>query len=108
MANLKNPASPSDTQMTAERVLIIKREFNAPLDRVWQAWTDPEEFKNWWGPKNFTTPVSKMDFRVGDKYHYCMRSPEGKDYWGTGTFSEIVPKKNGSYIPIHFPMKKGM
>ena len=97
MANLKNPASPSSAPMTAERVLIIKREFNAPLELVWKAWTDPEHFKNWWGPKGFTTPVSEMDFRVGGKYHYCMRSPEGKDYWGTGIFSEIVPKKRLVY-----------
>ena len=45
----------------------------------------------WWGPKDFTAPVSKMDLRVGGKYLNCMRSPEGKDYWSTGTYREIVP-----------------
>jgi uncharacterized protein YndB with AHSA1/START domain len=70
--------------------LVIERIFNAPVELVWKAWTDPEMLVRWWGPKDFTAPVYKLDFRVGGKFLYCMRSPDGKDYWGTGTFKEIV------------------
>jgi uncharacterized protein YndB with AHSA1/START domain len=49
--------------------------------------------KRWWGPKGFTSPYYKIDFRVGGKFLYCMRSPEGKDYWGTGIYREIVPQE---------------
>jgi len=70
--------------------ITIARVLNAPRERVWKAWTDPEQFMRWWGPKGFTAPVSQIDLRVGGKYLYCMRSPEGKDFWGTGTFQEIV------------------
>ncbi len=70
--------------------LTITRVFDAPRELVWKAWTEPERVKRWWGPKSFTTPVSKIDLRVGGKYLYCMRSPEGKDFWGTGIFREIV------------------
>ncbi len=45
----------------------------------------------WWGPKNFTSPVCKIDFRVGGVYLACMRSPEGQDFWSTGIYREIVP-----------------
>lgn len=71
--------------------LIITRIFDAPRDKVWKAWTDPEHFKKWWGPKTFTAPVIKIDLRVGGVYHWCMRSPDGQEFWSTGTYREIVP-----------------
>ncbi|MDB5033076.1 MAG: Activator of Hsp90 ATPase 1 family protein [Chlorobi bacterium] len=79
-----------DTETSAE-VLVIERIFDAPRELVWKAWTDPEHLVKWWGPKNFTAPVAKIDLRVGGKYLYCMRSPEGQDFWSTGTYREIVP-----------------
>lgn len=75
----------------AESALVISRVFDAPRELVWKAWTDPEFSKRWWGPKDFTAPVSKIDLRVGGKYISCMRSPDGKDIWGTGVYREIVP-----------------
>jgi len=83
-----NPATKS-----VEQELIITRIFDAPRELVWKAWTDPERVKRWWGPKNFTAPVSKIDLRVGGTCLNCMRSPEGKDYWSTGVYREIVPLK---------------
>ena len=69
--------------------LTITRIFDAPRERVWQRWTEPEQFSCWWGPKDFTAPYTNMDLRIGGKYLYCMRSPDGKDYWGTGIYKEI-------------------
>lgn len=76
-----------------ENDLVITREFDAPREKVWQAWTDPEHIKRWWGPKGFTAPTAKVDLRVGGKNLFCMRSPEGKDYWSTGVYREIVPNE---------------
>src|SRR5207237_252740 len=73
-----------------ESGLVITRIFDAPRERVWKACTDPGEMKKWWGPKGFTTPVLSADLRIGGVFRYCMRSPEGKDYWGTGVYREIV------------------
>ena len=70
--------------------LTITRIFNAPRERVWRAWTEPEMLKKWWGPKGYTAPVAEIDLRVGGKYHACMRSPDGKDIWSIGTVKEIV------------------
>jgi uncharacterized protein YndB with AHSA1/START domain len=75
---------------TKDQELFITRIFDAPHDSVWKAWTDPDLMKRWWGPKGFTSPYCKIDLRVGGKFLYCMRSPEGKDYWSTGIYSEIV------------------
>jgi|SRR5215203_1625318 len=44
----------------------------------------------WWGPKGFTTPFCAVDLREGGVFLYCMRSPEGRDFWGRGVFREIV------------------
>ena len=71
--------------------LTITRLFDAPRDLLWKAWTDPELMKRWWGPKVFTAPVIKTDVRVGGKYLYCMRGPDGRDYWSTGVYRDIVP-----------------
>lgn len=70
--------------------LTITRTFAASRERVWKAWTDPEHLKRWWGPQGFTAPVCKIDLRVGGQYLNCMRSPEGQDFWSTGTYRDIV------------------
>lgn len=71
--------------------IIIDRTFDAPRDILWKAWTTPQAMMLWWGPKDFSAPVIKMDLRVGGKYLYCMRSLEGQDFWSTGVYEEIVP-----------------
>ena len=71
--------------------LAIMRVFDAPRELVWKNWTEPELVKRWWGPKGFTAPYIKIDLRVGGEYLYCMRAPDGKDYWSKGFYREIVP-----------------
>jgi len=73
--------------------IVINRVFDLPISKVWQAWTDANEFKKWWGPKDFTCPSSKMDAKVGGKYLNCMRGPDGKEYWSTGVVKEFVPER---------------
>jgi uncharacterized protein YndB with AHSA1/START domain len=73
--------------------LVITRVFDAPRELAWKAWTDPDQIKRWWGPKVFSAPFSKIDLRVGGKYLSCMRGPDGKDYWSTGVYREIVPNE---------------
>jgi uncharacterized protein YndB with AHSA1/START domain len=75
----------------SEHELVITRVFDAPRELLWKAWTDPDMLMQWWGPKGFTSPYYKMDLRVGGKYLYCMRSPEGQDFWATGVYKEIAP-----------------
>lgn len=77
-------------QNTGEQEVVITRIFDVPRELVFKAWTEPERVKRWWGPKSFTSPVSKIDLRVGGSYLNCMRSPEGEDYWSTGVYREIV------------------
>jgi uncharacterized protein YndB with AHSA1/START domain len=73
------------------RDLVVTRVFNAPAERVWKAWSDPEYVMRWWGPKVFTSPIAKIDFRVGGTSLVCMRSPDGHDMYNSWTYRKIVP-----------------
>ena len=63
----------------------------AARERVFRAWTDAKQLQRWWAPKGLTTPSVTADPRPGGRFHYCMRTPEGKDIWGLGVYQEIVP-----------------
>lgn len=86
--------------------IVIQRVFNLPVSTVWQAWTDPEYFKKWWGPKGYTCPSSSMEARVGGKYLNCMRGPDGKEFWSGGTVKEFIPEKK-LVITDRFTDEKG-
>jgi uncharacterized protein YndB with AHSA1/START domain len=73
------------------RVLEINRLFDAPRERVFAAWTEPERFVQWWGPRGYTTPMCEIDLRPGGVMRFCMRSPEGQDIWCGGVFREVTP-----------------
>jgi uncharacterized protein YndB with AHSA1/START domain len=78
---------------------IIKRTFNAPLERVWKAWTDPKQLLQWWGPKGFTTVSAKIgELKPGGMFHYCLRSPQGQEMWGRFVYREIVAHERLVYI----------
>lgn len=88
------------------RDLVITRVFDAPRDLVWDAWTKPEHFMKWWGPREFTSPACKMDMRKGGRYLWLMRGPDGKDYWTAGEFKAVEPKSRIVYTD-NFSDEKG-
>ena len=57
----------------------VEREFDAPIERVWAAWTEPADLRAWWGPTGFTCPRAEVDLRVGGSIAVTMRAP---DEWG--------------------------
>ena len=69
---------------------VISRVFDAPRDRVWKAWTEVEQMKQWWGPKGFVVTHCKIELRPGGKGHYCLRAPDGSDMWGRFVYREIA------------------
>jgi uncharacterized protein YndB with AHSA1/START domain len=70
--------------------LVITREFDAPRDAVFKAWTDPKMMMNWWGPHTFTTPRCELDVRPGGAIAIDMRGPDGAIYSNHGAFREVV------------------
>ena len=94
----------------AKKVRIV-REFDAPVEKVWAAFSQPELVRQWWGPKDFTAPSVQMDFKEGGTYLFCMRGQvapnmPAQDFWSGGTYVEIVPNKRLVYID-HFADEHG-
>jgi uncharacterized protein YndB with AHSA1/START domain len=75
----------------ARRTLVLSRTFNAPAALVFAAWSQPKHLVRWWGPKDFTLPHCEQDFRVGGRYRFCMRAPDGSDHWVRGEYTLIDP-----------------
>lgn len=73
--------------------LKITRDFNAPVDQVWRAWTDSEQLDLWWAPKPWKAKTKTMDFREGGYWLYAMVGPDGSETWGREEYETIVPFK---------------
>ena len=78
---------------TKDREIIISRTLNAPVELVWEAWTNPEHIANWWGPNGFTNTITKMDLTPGGEWLLVKHGPDGTDYKNKSIFKEIVPHK---------------
>ncbi len=78
--------------------LIITRVFQAPVERVWKAWSEAEQVKRWWGPAIFTSPFAKIDFREGGTSLLCMNAPTFGDLYSTWYYEKIVPMERIEYI----------
>lgn len=78
-------------------VLTLVRRFAAPRVLVWRMFAEPEHLVRWWGPRGFTNPVCRLDFRVGGHWHHVMRGPDGREYPTDSTFLEIEPPERIVY-----------
>ena len=80
------------------KVVEFERTYNAPLDKVWRAWTEAEQLKKWWGPNDVTIPECEIDLRVGGRLYIVMEAGEGMgEYKGTrwpmeAKFTELEPR----------------
>lgn len=78
----------------AAKTVTIKREFDADLSLVWDAFTKAELLDQWLPPKPMTAKTKYQDFRVGGKRFYAMITPEGKELWSIQEYTSITPKTN--------------
>jgi uncharacterized protein YndB with AHSA1/START domain len=74
----------------SKRTLSIKKTFDAPVELVWEAWTEPEHLAQWWGPKGMLMTIVEHNFKVGGKWRYVMPMPNGSEFISEGQYSEIV------------------
>jgi uncharacterized protein YndB with AHSA1/START domain len=82
------------TAKTAEKTsLEVTRFINAPPARVYKAWTDPEQLKQWWGPEGVKTRKFIADARVGGKYRWEPFNQEGEEMTVFGEYRELQPGK---------------
>ena len=81
------------TKDIANKKINVVREFAAPLESVWDAWTDASLLDQWWAPKPWKAVTKSMDFREGGYWLYCMTGPNGEQSWCREDFITIDPKK---------------
>jgi uncharacterized protein YndB with AHSA1/START domain len=74
----------------SDRELVFTRTFDAPRDLVFDAWTQPEHLKHWWGPYGFNTEVISMDVRPGGVWRLIMHGPDGHDYHNRIVYIDVV------------------
>ena len=84
---MTEPTPPADQPAP----LIMSRLFDAPRERVFEAWSSADHVKRWFSPMPYTTPDAEVDFRAGGVFAVCMRSPDGHDFWNRGEFTEVSP-----------------
>ncbi len=71
--------------------LVVSRRFPAPIKLVFRAWSSAEHLRRWFCPAGYTVPEARVEFRVGGAFEICMRSPEGRNQWTRGRYTQIVP-----------------
>jgi uncharacterized protein YndB with AHSA1/START domain len=89
----------TERQASSEAV-TIERIVDAPVDLVWQMWTDAEHFTAWYGPEGATVPVATMDVRVGGKRLVCMEMPSPGGpmrMWFAGEYREVIRNRRLVY-----------
>ncbi|HYM94840.1 MAG TPA: SRPBCC domain-containing protein [Chitinophagaceae bacterium] len=94
---------PAHSSSTADRELIINRVLNAPVELVWEVWTNTDHIKNWWGPNGFSNTINKMELARGGEWNLVMHGPDGKDYKNKSVFKKIVKYKKIVYEHISGP-----
>lgn len=81
----------------ADREIVITRLIDAPVARVWRAWTDNAEIVKWWGPHGFTTDADNREFKPGGMWKHTMIGPDGARYPNAARYEEIVEKMRLTY-----------
>ncbi len=102
----QNDLTKSNNTNSSTMNMSISRTVEVPLEHIWNAWSNAESVKKWWGPQGFTAPVAKMEFKEGGVSLVCMRSPEGYEIYNTWTYTKILPMYGIEFIQ-HFADKDG-
>jgi uncharacterized protein YndB with AHSA1/START domain len=79
-----------ETAPTSDRELVLTRIIDAPREKLFRAWTDPELLKQWFAPLPYTTPHAEMDVRPGGSSLIVMRGPDGNEFPNRGVYLEVV------------------
>lgn len=71
--------------------VFIEETFNAKIEKVFQAWTDPEKLMKWYAPDGCTILFKEINIQTGGKFHSCISNPQYGDCWCIGEYKEVVP-----------------
>lgn len=88
-----NKQAQFNNDLSNKKIQVVK-EFEAPVARVWSAWTESELLDQWWAPKPWKAETKEMDFTEGGRWYYFMVGPEGERHGAVVNYKKIVPEKS--------------
>jgi uncharacterized protein YndB with AHSA1/START domain len=81
-----------------DQELVLTRLMSAPREVVFAAFTDPQQLRRWWGPKDYPATHVEMDVRPGGRWRNCLTAAaDGRELWQHGVFREVVPPSRLSF-----------
>jgi len=83
---------------TADREIVLTRDFDAPRELVWEAYTDERHLPHWFGPNGFTITMHSIDVRPGGMWRYIMHGPDGRDWTNRQVYQEVVRPERLVYL----------
>lgn len=104
------------TSETARHELILMREIDAPPEKIFRAWTDPELLKQWFCPKPWRVSHAELDVRAGVTSVIVMNGPNGEEVENRGVYLEVVPNEKivftdafkTAWVPSEKPFMTGI
>ncbi len=84
-----------------DKSFTLSREFNAPVEKVFEAWTNTDQLKLWIAPKGYSVIYAKGDIKAGGESHYCMASKHGLEIWIKKFFKDFIPPAKLSYTQVY-------
>ncbi|MGD0719490.1 MAG: SRPBCC family protein [Roseiarcus sp.] len=101
---------PAAATEPGDRDLLLTRLIDAPREKLYRAWTEPDLLKQWFAPLPYTTPVAELDVRPGGASYIVMRGPDGVDLPNRGVYLEVVPGERlvftNAYVRAWEPSEK--
>ena len=90
--------NPDNSAAASPVVFRITRQFKAPRERVWRAWSEADQLKHWWGPKGCRIEVGRLEFRPGGFFHYAMNFAGAPAMWGRFNYRDIVAQERIEWL----------
>ena len=94
--------------LPTDEQILIEREFDAPRNLVYRAYTTPELVKRWWHAKRGEVTMVEIDLRVGGKWRYVMVTPDGTEVGFHGEYQEVVPDERLVSTEVYEGLPEGV
>jgi uncharacterized protein YndB with AHSA1/START domain len=98
---MTQPAGTLQVTTPSDQEIVLTRAFDAPRDLVFEAWTNPEHVRHWWGLRSSTMLVCEADVRPGGSWRYVTTGSEGADVPFTGVYREVTPPERLVYTEVY-------
>src|SRR5947209_9066391 len=101
-------SSRAKVSLPTDEQILIEREFDAPRDLVFKAYTTPELVKRWWHAKRGEVTLVEIDLQVGGKWRYVMVTPDGTEVGFHAQYQEVVPDERLVSTEVYEGLPEGV